>query len=102
LLQLGKAPRAVRFASAVRLGSIRTGSLSLEVRTVVCRNCWHYRRTQAIVNHIPSSRKELRARPEPLFPGNALQSPTYGGSLPYSHSHNPRALERPTAVRTGQ
>jgi hypothetical protein len=34
--------------------------VSLEVRTAVCRNSWHYRRTQAVVNNIPPGRKESR------------------------------------------
>jgi hypothetical protein len=44
--------RGVGVASAARLGSVRAGSLSVEVRAVVCRNDCDYRRTQAVVNQI--------------------------------------------------
>jgi hypothetical protein len=37
----------------------------------------------------------------PLFPGNALQSHTGGGSLVLNYYYGPQALERPTAIRPG-
>jgi hypothetical protein len=71
MLQLGKA--LDMFALTVRLGSVHDESLSLEVRTVVCRD-WHYRPAQSGVNSIPPGRKYLM---------NSSRAESHGGRLPH-------------------